>query len=92
MLDLLILIAALVSQPIDAGARVSVVFELRTPGAAVRLVHKSDARILTFFPVRINFDRSERWSVTATKPGFCPFARDVDYSRPVFVIALQRGC
>ncbi|HEY2366581.1 MAG TPA: hypothetical protein VGH87_09355 [Polyangiaceae bacterium] len=92
MFRLLTLVFALVAQPLDAGARVAVVFELRTPGADVHLVNGADVRALTTFPIRIAFDASQTWAITATKPGYCPLRRAVDFTKPTFVIELKSGC
>ena len=69
-----------------------VTFELRTPDAVVRLTSNTDARALTMFPIRVAFDPSQRWTLTASKPGYCPIRLDVDYTKPTIVIELHAGC
>src|SRR5258706_74298 len=52
------------------AARATVTLDLVTRGARVVLTSGADQRDVPTFPIRINVDTSQSWTIEATKPGF----------------------
>jgi hypothetical protein len=62
------------------AARGSVTLALATPGAHVVLVSSTDRREVPIFPIRINLDTSQSWTIEATKPGYRTYHQRIDFS------------
>lgn len=52
---------------------------LGTPGAKVTLVNGSTRKEVPSFPMAIEFDPSEKWTLSATKDGFDPYTQAISF-------------